>query len=148
MNVNLSECCNEIQHQPNTSCAPGSNIMGVAIGLAKVGDETFQTNPSPGPQKKPRIDKYTNCPPKQCLCPGPDGKCCLQEVTYAMVADHFIIHRMTKESRDVVIPCQWEGCSVELARHSFIRHIRERHLGNLRTTPPRKNADNALSAPD
>ncbi|KAI6019591.1 hypothetical protein F5J12DRAFT_478716 [Pisolithus orientalis] len=131
-NVNLLECCNRIQHHPNASCAPGSNIMGVATELAKVGDETFQTNPSPVPQKKPRINKYINCPPTNCLYPGPDGKCCLQEVTYATAADHFIIHGITKKSRDEVIPCQWEGCSAEVVRHNFIRHIRERHLGHKR----------------
>lgn len=131
-NVNFLECCNGIQHHPNASCAPGSNIMGVATELAKVGDKTFQTNPSTVPQKKPRINKYINCPPTKCLYPGPDGQCCLQEVTYATAADHFIVHRITKKSRDEVILCQWEGCSTEVVRHNFIRHIRERHLGHKR----------------
>lgn len=131
-NVNHSECYNEIQHHSNTPYAPSSNIMAVTTRLAKVGDETFQTNPSAGPKEKLRTDEYANCPPKQCRYPGPDGKCCLQEVTYATVADHFITHGLTNKSRSVVIPCQWEGCSTEVARHNFIRHIRERHLGYKR----------------
>ncbi|KAI6025745.1 hypothetical protein F5J12DRAFT_925630 [Pisolithus orientalis] len=42
------------------------------------------------------------------------------------IRDHFIVHGITKKSRDVVIPCQWEGCSAELARYNFVRHIREK----------------------
>ncbi|KAI5982889.1 hypothetical protein EDC04DRAFT_2616405 [Pisolithus marmoratus] len=62
-------CSNrQIRHYPDTPYTASSDIINVATGLAKVVNETFQTNPChAGPQKKPRIDESDNCAPKQCL---------------------------------------------------------------------------------
>ncbi|KAG6326932.1 hypothetical protein ID866_12157, partial [Astraeus odoratus] len=34
-----------------------------------------------------------------------------------------------KGSRDTHIMCPWDGCERVMARHNFVRHMRERHLG-------------------
>ena len=49
------------------------------------------------------------------------------------VSGHFRDHHGIKNlgGRDVIV-CHWLGCGIHLARHNFVRHIREVHLGHAR----------------
>ncbi|KIK17035.1 hypothetical protein PISMIDRAFT_15442 [Pisolithus microcarpus 441] len=106
----------------------------------KAGNRASQAN-SPSASQK---NNYHNCEPKKCLYPGLNGKRCSQEITCAKVSEHFVIHGITNKHRDEAIPCEWDGCSRGVVRHNFVRHIREKHLGHVRSTTPKKNADTAL----
>ncbi|KAI6036908.1 hypothetical protein BKA83DRAFT_192985 [Pisolithus microcarpus] len=124
----------QIRRQPITPATVA------ATGLTEAGNRASQAN-SPSASQK---NNYHNCEPKECLYPGLNGKRCSQEITCAKVSEHFVIHGITNKHRDEVIPCEWDGCSRGVVRHNFVRHIREKHLGHVRSTTPKKNADTAL----
>ncbi|KAI6030564.1 hypothetical protein F5J12DRAFT_298331 [Pisolithus orientalis] len=75
---------------------------------------------------------YSNCPSTSCLHLCVDGTLCLQEISCATVPSHFVGHGVKKKSRKKAVRCMWEGCVKTVARHSFVRHVREKHLGHVR----------------
>lgn len=78
--------------------------------------------------------KYSGCPLTRCLYPIVEGTLCLQEISCAIVPSHFVGHGVENKSRKEVIHCRWKGCVTAVARHTFVRHIREVHLGHIRGT--------------
>lgn len=129
MNIDYLESHDEysnrrIQHQSNT-------LATLAVtGLTEAGNRTSQANPPSVSQK----NNYDNCKPKECLYQGADGTPCSQEITCANVSEHFVSHGIKNLPHDEMILCRWEGCSEEISRKNFVRHVRGRHLGHVRGT--------------
>ncbi|KAI6012232.1 hypothetical protein EDC04DRAFT_741338 [Pisolithus marmoratus] len=107
-NINHAGRGNEIRYHPSTSYAPA------------------------GTQDKTDGNECADCPPKKCRYPGPGGNHCLQVITCKDVSEHLIIHGITNMSRDKMITCHWDGCSADVSRHNFVRHIREKHFQHKR----------------
>ncbi|KAI6030560.1 hypothetical protein F5J12DRAFT_779687 [Pisolithus orientalis] len=82
----------------------------------------------------PDESRYSNCPSTSCLCLCVGGTLCLQEISCATVPSHFVGHGIENKSRKEAIRCMWKGCVKTVARHTFVRHIREVHLGHVRGT--------------
>lgn len=79
--------------------------------------------------------------PQLCQYQDPDGRPCLQYITPATVSAHFAnCHGVKAMSRGQLIACRWDGCgNKRVLRHSFVRHIREKHLGHARGSALRKS---------
>ncbi|KAI6110119.1 hypothetical protein F5141DRAFT_1118875 [Pisolithus sp. B1] len=118
MDINYLGSRDEIQHDPIMPRTT-TGIKVVATGPTKPGNRTFRANPSSVSQKKPRVNDYNDCEPKQCLYLGPDGTRCSQVITCTTVPEHFVSYGITNKSRDKVISCQWDGCSCGVMRHNF-----------------------------
>ncbi|KIN96610.1 hypothetical protein M404DRAFT_239968 [Pisolithus tinctorius Marx 270] len=103
--------------------------MALVTERAEVGNPVI---PNAGPQNKPRFDGHPNCPRTLCLYPGPSGTHCLQPISCTTVPEHFESHGIKAIYRAVEVTCQWEGCFQSVARHNFVRHVREKHLGHTR----------------
>ncbi|KAI6118050.1 hypothetical protein F5141DRAFT_1095866 [Pisolithus sp. B1] len=94
-----------------------------------------------GSQNESRTSEHANLAPQICQYGIGDGRSCSRLITYASVSTHFAAcHNVRALSRQVVVVCQWNGCGQSVRRHSFIRHIRERHLGLPRGSALRNSA--------
>ncbi|KAI5993760.1 hypothetical protein F5J12DRAFT_428922 [Pisolithus orientalis] len=91
-------------------------------------------------QNEPRVDEHAGSTPQLCKYRDPDGEPCMQEITYATVPKHFATcHGVKAISREQRVTCRWVGCvEKQVRRHSFVRHIREKHLGYTRGSALRK----------
>lgn len=92
-----------------------------------------------------RNDPHANEPaisaPQLCQYQDRDGGLCMTEITHATVSNHFATcHGIKAMSRGQPITCRWVGCvNRGLKRHNFVRHIREKHLGQTRGSALRKS---------
>ncbi|KAI5981335.1 hypothetical protein EDD15DRAFT_2413145 [Pisolithus albus] len=119
----------QIQHQPNTPDTVA------AKGLAEV-------------RGKPNIPgKFSFSVPEEQLgqlqaegmpLSGPRWDTLFAKDHLCKVPEHFVSHGIAKKHRGLKIPCEWDGCSRGVVRHNFVRHIREKHLGHVRPTIPKK----------
>lgn len=92
-----------------------------------------------GSRNDSRVDEHSA--PRLCQYRDPHGALCLQYITHATVSTHFAnCHGVKAMSRGQLIACQWDGCvNKHVRRHSFVRHIREKHLGHTRGSTLRKS---------
>ncbi|KAI5980431.1 hypothetical protein F5J12DRAFT_885656 [Pisolithus orientalis] len=95
--------------------------MALVTERAEVGNPVI---PNAGPKNKPRFDEHPNCPRTLCLYPGPSGTQCLQPISCSTVPEHFESHGIKAIYR--------AGGGYLVARHNFVRHVREKHLGHTR----------------
>ncbi|KAI6106715.1 hypothetical protein EDD16DRAFT_1523783 [Pisolithus croceorrhizus] len=84
------------------------------------------------PRRQAASSEYANCPYNPCLCTSPDGVACIEPISCDAVPKHFQMHGIKGLMREAVITCRWQGCQLEISRHNYTRHIRERHLGHVR----------------
>ncbi|KAI5998895.1 hypothetical protein EDC04DRAFT_3147427 [Pisolithus marmoratus] len=87
------------------------------------------------------VTQHTNCRPTRCLYLDADGTLCLQEISCASVPSHLAGHGIKNRSRKEVIQCKWKGCAKAVVRHTFVRHIREAHLGHARGASVQSSED-------
>ncbi|KAI6151092.1 hypothetical protein BKA82DRAFT_1000866 [Pisolithus tinctorius] len=131
---------------PSITCMSNNTTSDAELGPAGV-DNANSVFPQNAVQEVNRIcdascgagalvneTQYANCPPTRCLYSNAEGTLCLQEISCGTVSSHFVGHGIRNKSRKEVIYCGWEGCVKAVARHTFVRHIREVHLGHVRGT--------------
>ncbi|KAI6014184.1 hypothetical protein EDC04DRAFT_2756035 [Pisolithus marmoratus] len=93
-----------------------------------------------GSQSGPRVNGNADFPLHPCQFLKSNGEPCMQKITYATVSTHFAnCHGIKAMSRQQRVVCQWVGCvDKDVRRHSFVRHIREKHLRYTRGSARRK----------
>ena len=58
---------------------------------------------------------------------------CGAEISYDTIPMHFgQVHDIKNLQQGTQIYCYWEGRQTWIKRKSFVRHVRERHLGHRR----------------
>ncbi|KAI6038628.1 hypothetical protein EDC04DRAFT_2603797 [Pisolithus marmoratus] len=133
---------------PGVAYTPDNTTWETELGLARapphmdserVGRSLLQEvirvcEASHGADAPVNVTPYANCPSTPCLYPGVEGTLCLQEISCVTVPNHFIGHGIENKSRKDMIECEWEGCAKRVARHTFVRHVREVHLRHMRGT--------------
>lgn len=136
---------NQVVH-PSVTSVFNNSIWEAEPGSARV-DNPYNVLPQDSVQGVNRVcnagcdagvlakeNKYASCPLTRCLYPSVEGTLYLQEISCAVVPGHFVCHGVENKSRKEVIHCRWKGCATTVARHTFVRHIREVHLGHIRGT--------------
>ena len=67
---------------------------------------------------------------------------CGAEISYDTIPTHFRqAHDIKDLQEGVKIYCYWEGCQRWITRKSFVRHVRERHLGHHRRKKPARETE-------
>lgn len=88
-----------------------------------------------GSRDKHRVSEHAK--PGFVLCEFPNSNgtsgSCGEVISHATISTHFAyVHGVRDMCRQAVIACDWGGCKRHVRRHSFLRHIREAHLGHTR----------------
>ncbi|KAI6124617.1 hypothetical protein EV401DRAFT_1172067 [Pisolithus croceorrhizus] len=71
----------------------------------------------------------------RCFYRRADGAACLDWIEYCDVPEHFKeVHNIRNLGRSFPLFCEWEGCGRKVTRHNFVRHVREHHFKQGRTS--------------
>ncbi|KAL4061681.1 hypothetical protein V8B97DRAFT_2102705 [Scleroderma yunnanense] len=70
---------------------------------------------------------------RPCRCPSSHDGFCGETISCNTVAAHFRDrHGIVDLPRKGHVVCSWHGCSKQISRHNFVRHVREKHLCHQR----------------
>lgn len=84
-------------------------------------------------QDEHRVSEHAKLDFVLCQYPNSNGTSCGEVISHATISAHFAsLHGVKAMSRQAVVACRWGGCERHVRRHSFLRHIREAHLGLTR----------------